>query len=69
MKPKITVDLLFKIIVGSIAASAIVILLINAFVLVSGSTTVFGQIGTGFLTSANWNAVTGRESYGIVPYV
>ena len=69
MKPKITVDLFFKIIVGIIAASALVILLINAFVLVSGSTTVFGQIGTGFLTSANWNAVTGRESYGIVPYV
>ncbi len=69
MKLKLTIDNLFKIVAGVIAASAIVILIINSVVLVNGSTTVFGKEGFGFLTGINWNPVTGRESFGVLPYI
>jgi len=69
MKLNLSIDSLFKIIAGAITASAIVILLINAWVLASGSTTVFGQFGLKFLTGTNWNPVEGRESFGVLPYI
>jgi len=69
MKLKLTIDNLFKIVAGVIAASAVVILIINSIVLVNGSTTVFGKEGFGFLIGTNWNPVTGRESFGVLPYV
>jgi phosphate transport system permease protein len=69
MKPRITVDNAFKVVAGAIAASAIVILIINAYILVNGSTPVFGRYGTSFLTGINWNPVEGREVFGLVPYI
>ena len=69
MKLKLTTDNIFKIVAGAIAASAVIILVINAIVLAEGSTVVFGQFGSGFLTGINWNPVTGRESFGVLPYV
>ena len=69
MTKKITGDNIFKIIAGVIAASAIVILILNAYVLVTGSTLVFGKEGLGFLINRNWNPVEGRESFGLLPYI
>ncbi len=54
---------------GIIAASAIVILLLNAYVLTTGSTMVFNRFGLSFLTGRNWNPVEGRESFGVLPYI
>ena len=68
MKLKLTVDNIFKVVAGVIVASAIVILIINSAVLVNGSTAIFAKEGFGFLTGINWNPVTGRESFGILPY-
>ncbi len=69
MKFKITIDNIFRIIAGAIAASAIIILIINAIVLGTGSTIIFSHSGAGFLTGINWNPVEGRESFGVLPYV
>jgi phosphate transport system permease protein len=69
MKIKITGDNAFKVIAGITVASAAVILLINAYVLVSGSTLVLGRYGFGFFAGVNWNPVEGRESFGVLPYV
>ena len=49
MTRKITGDKIFKILVAVIAASALVILIANAYVLNHGSTLVFGKFGLGFL--------------------
>ena len=69
MTRKITGDNIFKIVAGVIAASAVVILLITAYVLVTGSTLVFSQFGLGFLTSSSWNPVEGRLAFGLMPYI
>jgi phosphate transport system permease protein len=69
VKIKITGDNVFKIIAGVIVASAAVILLISAYVLISGSTVVLQRYGLDFLTGVNWNPVEGRESFGVLPYV
>ena len=66
---KTTGDNIFKVAVGVIAASAIVILAINAYVLVTGSTLIFQKEGLGFLVNRNWNPVEGRESFGLLPYI
>lgn len=67
MKSKLTGDNIFKVLVGVIAASAAVILLINAYILISGSIPSFGRFGFGFLTGTNWNHVT--QTFGVLPYV
>jgi phosphate transport system permease protein len=69
MAKKITGDNVFKILAGIIAASAIAILVINAYVLATGSTVVFQKFGLGFLVGRNWNPVEGRESFGLLPYI
>ncbi len=66
---RITGDNVFKAIAAVIAASAVVILVANAYVLATGSTLVFGRFGTGFLTGTNWNSVEGRYDYGVLPYI
>jgi phosphate transport system permease protein len=69
MAKRITGDKIFAIMVALIAASALVILVADAYVLASGSTIVFGTYGTKFLTGTNWNAVEGRQSFGVLPYI
>ena len=66
---KITGDNIFKVAAGIIAASAIVILVVNTYVLVTGSGLIFEKEGLGFLINKNWNPVEGRESFGLLPYV
>ena len=69
MTKKLTGDNIFKVVAGIIAASALVILIVTAYVLVTGSTLVFGQFGLSFLTSSSWNPVEGREVFGLLPYI
>jgi phosphate transport system permease protein len=69
MTKKLTGDSIFKILAGVIAASAAVILILNADVLVTGSVTVLQKFGASFLTGNNWNPVPGREAFGVLPYV
>jgi phosphate transport system permease protein len=66
---KITGDNVFKVAAAAIAASAAIILIANAYVLVTGSSLALGRFGLGFLTGINWNAVEGREAFGVLPYV
>jgi phosphate transport system permease protein len=67
MMRKLTGDNIFKVLVGVIAASAAVILIINAYILISGSTVVFGRFGFNFLIGTSWNHVT--QTFGVLPYV
>jgi phosphate transport system permease protein len=69
MRIKLTGDNIFKVTAGIIVASAAVILLINAYVLITGSTIILDRYGLDFLTGVNWNPVEGRESFGLLPYV
>jgi phosphate transport system permease protein len=66
---KITGDNVFKLATAIIAASAVVILLANAYILVTGSTLAFRHFGSGFLTGTNWNTVEGRYDFGVLPYI
>jgi phosphate transport system permease protein len=67
MKSKFTGDNIFKVLTGVIAASAAVVLLINAYILITGSTTAFTTSGFSFLTGNNWNHVT--QTFGVLPYI
>ncbi len=69
MTRKITGDNVFKILIAIIAASALVILTANTYVLASGSTLVLNKFGVGFLTNTQWNSVEGREAFGLLPYI
>jgi len=67
MMRKLTGDNTFKVIVGIIAASAAIILIVNAYILVSGSTTAIGKFGFNFFAGTSWNHVT--QTFGVLPYV
>jgi phosphate transport system permease protein len=69
MTRRLTGDKTFKIAVAAVAASALVILVANAYVLGAGSIPVFNQFGSGFLTGINWNPVEGRYDFGVLPYI
>jgi phosphate transport system permease protein len=69
MTRKIKGDIIFKILVAVVAASALFILIANTYVLASGSTLVFQRFGTGFLVNTQWNPVEGREAFGVLPYI
>lgn len=69
MGKKITGDNVFKLAAAIIAASAAVILIVNAYVLITGSSLVLQKEGLGFLTKVSWNPVEGRQSFGVLPYV
>src|SRR5512136_413125 len=66
---KITGDKLFKIITAAIALSAVIILLVTAYTLTSGSIPVLQQFGPIFISGTSWNPVEGREAFGALPYV
>jgi phosphate transport system permease protein len=70
MTKKLTGDNIFKILAAVIAASAAVILIINAYVLITGSQLVLNQFGpVKFITGTSWNPVEGREAFGVLPYI
>ncbi len=69
MTKRLTGDNVFKILTGIILASALVILLLNAYTLITGSELALRRFGFNFLTGTNWNPVVGRESFGVLPYI
>lgn len=69
MDIKLTGDKLFKILAAVIAASAIVILLINIYALTTGASVALGEFGLDFFTGVRWNPAEGRETFGVLPYV
>jgi phosphate transport system permease protein len=69
MSRKITGDKIFNIVIAVIAASALVILILNAYILTSGSSLVFGKFGLSYLTGTSWNPVEGRQAFGVLPYI
>ncbi|MDR0372619.1 MAG: phosphate ABC transporter permease subunit PstC [Nitrososphaerota archaeon] len=64
---KLTGDNIFKVLVAVIAASAIVILLLNTYVLITGSANVFATSGFGFISGRNWNFDI--PSFGVLPAI
>jgi phosphate transport system permease protein len=69
MAKQLSRDTIFQILTAVVAASAAAVLILNAYVLVTGSGVVLQRFGFGFLTGTNWNPVVGRESFGVFPYV
>ncbi len=69
MTGKITGDNVFKVLTAIIAASALAILVISAYTLVTGSSLVVQRFGVNFFTGSQWNPVEGRENFGALPYV
>jgi phosphate transport system permease protein len=69
MTRKITGDRIFNALVLAIAASALIILIANIYVLGSGSTLVLQTYGSNFITGTNWNPVEGRFDFGLLPYI
>lgn len=67
MPRKLTADNIFKVLVTVIAASAAIILTINAYILISGSTNALGTFGINFILGTNWNSLT--QTFGVLPYI
>ncbi len=66
---KLTGDKLFKIVTAAIALSAVIILVVTAYTLTSGSIPVLQRFGPSFVFGTSWNPVEGREAFGALPYV
>lgn len=64
---KLTGDNFFKVIVGIMACSAAIILVVNGYILISGSTTAIGTFGFDFFAGTSWNHVT--QTFGVLPYI
>jgi phosphate transport system permease protein len=62
-------DKIFNLASAAIAATAVVILGLTAYTLISGSIPVLQQFGVGFFTGVKWNPVAGREVFGALPYL
>jgi len=69
MTKKLTGDIFFKILAAAIAASAVIILIVTAYTLITESVPTLQRFGTSFLVGSNWNPVEGREAFGALPYV
>jgi phosphate transport system permease protein len=69
MTRKLAGDNIFKIIAAVVAASALIILVVTAYTLTTGSSLVLQRFGTDFFTGNRWNPVEGREIFGALPYV
>jgi len=69
LKKKLTGDNTFRVLTAIIAASAIIILIVTAYVLSTGAVPVVQRFGPYFFTGTSWNPVEGRELYGALPYV
>jgi len=64
---KLTGDNIFKSLIAVIAASAAVIILLNTYVLITGSTNIFATSGIEFITGKNWDP--SATSFGVLPYI
>ncbi|MDR0470820.1 MAG: phosphate ABC transporter permease subunit PstC [Nitrososphaerota archaeon] len=64
---KLTGDNIFKSLIAVIAASAAIIILLNTYVLITGSTNILATSGIEFITGKNWDPST--TSFGVLPYI
>ncbi len=62
-------DYTFKLIAAALAASALVILLLMGYTLLSSSIPVLKRFGLYFFTGTKWNSAAGKEIYGALPYM
>ena len=62
-------DKIFKQFSSVMAFSAIGIMILIVFVLVTQSAPVWQEFGLDFAFGSDWNPVEGRESYGVRPYI
>ena len=69
MNQRTSADNIFKILTAILAASALVILIITGYTLLSGSLPVLERFGISFFTGTQWNPVEGREVFGALPYL
>ncbi len=69
MNQNTSADNLFKILTAVLAASALIILVITGYTLLSGSLPVLERFGISFFTGTQWNPVEGREIFGALPYL
>jgi len=60
---------IFKWIIIGAAAYTLFMLVLILFAIGDGSKEIFIEEGFNFLTSTDWNAVPGRESFGALPYI
>ncbi|MDE1861290.1 MAG: phosphate ABC transporter permease subunit PstC [Thaumarchaeota archaeon] len=64
-----SLDKVFKIGVTIAAMYVLVVVVLIAVQLGSGSYQIWAKEGISFLTGSDWNAVHGRESFGAAPYI
>jgi phosphate transport system permease protein len=69
MNPRLSGDNIFKIFTAVFAASAVVILIVTAYTLSTGSLPVLQRFGIYFFTGTRWNPVAGKEIFGALPYL
>ncbi|MBT0159352.1 phosphate ABC transporter permease subunit PstC [Candidatus Bathyarchaeota archaeon A05DMB-2] len=69
MNQTLSYDNLFKLLTAIIAASAAVILIVNAYTLSTGALPVLQRFGGYFFIGTQWNPVPGREIFGALPYL
>lgn len=69
MQVRLTGDNIFKVLTAVVAASAVVILIATAYILITGSEPTLQRFGTNFFFGTSWNPVEGREAFGALPYV
>lgn len=67
MRAKLTGDNIFKVLATIIAASAFIILIINAYILITGSSTALGTFHFSFITGTSWNSSI--QTFGVLPYI
>jgi phosphate transport system permease protein len=69
LRKKLTADTTFRLLTALVAASAIIILVVIAYVLSVGAFPVVQRFGFYFFTGTSWNPVEGSELYGALPYI
>jgi phosphate transport system permease protein len=72
MNPRFSGDNLFKILATALAASAVVILIVTAYTLFTGSLLVLQRFGTYFFIGTQWNPVPTQLNpviFGALPYL
>jgi len=62
-------DFAFKLAAAILAASAVVILFLMGYTLLSSSVPVIREFGLYFFTGTKWNSAAGHEIYGALPYM
>ena len=68
-KKKPISDKIFKILATIAGVYVLVMIAFLVFQLVSESYPIWEENGLSFITKTEWNAVEGREDYGVLPYV